>query len=189
MAVINGFNNDSEYERLLERRRRFEKYDDKPFGEKFPFKIERKPTDSDEFFKGLCQGAKAVYEMWRAGLFEDSSCPVTYFSKEDNWYAYGTRCLDDYEDDFEFFEEDAYEAGFDNGFKQGYQSASEDASADIYVDTEQICKIDQLQQEILELGRKLHPSDIDMLNSVLKRVIDLKYQVAKDAVDEYLGYR
>lgn len=57
------------------------------------------------------------------------------------------------------------------------------------MDTEKVCKIDQLQHEILELGKKLHPSDIDKLNAILKRVVDLKYEVAKDAVDEYLGYK
>ena len=64
-----------------------------------------------------------------------------------------------------------------------------DVEEDIYVDTDKICKLDQLHTEILELGRKLHPSDIDMLNAVLKRVVEMKYDVAKDAVDNYLGHK
>jgi flagellar biosynthesis/type III secretory pathway protein FliH len=127
-----------------------------------------------------------VYEMWKSGLFEDGSYAVTYFAKENVGPCFLDDCEDDY---FELFEDDVYEAGFDDGFRQGYQSACEEVKADIYVDTEKVCKIDQLQHEILELGNKLHPSDIDKLNAVLKRVVDLKYEVAKAAVDEYLGYK
>ena len=187
MVKFNSFGNDSDFSKYLEQRRRFEKFDNKPFGDRFPFIIERKPTDSDDYFDGICQGAKVVYEMLKSGIFEDGSIPVTYFSKEDNrglLNAWGTE-----DDDLEYFEEDAYEEGFDAGFKQGYQSARADVEEDIYVDTEKICKIDQLHNELLELGRKLNPVDIDTLNAVLKRVVDLKYDVAKDAVDEYLGYK
>ena len=31
------------------------------FGDDFPFAIDRKATDSDEYYKCLCQGAKLVY--------------------------------------------------------------------------------------------------------------------------------
>ncbi|MBR5156374.1 MAG: hypothetical protein IKW59_01240 [Clostridia bacterium] len=173
-----------DFSKYLEKRRRFEKFDNKPFGDRFPFEIERKPTDSDDYFAGICQGAKIFYEMWKSDIFEDSSIPVTYFSKESNR---GLCCDWDAEDDD--FEDDAYEEGFDAGFKQGYQSACADVEEDIYVDTEKICKLDQLHNEILELGRKLHPADINTLNAVLKRIVELKYDVAKDAVDEYLGYK
>lgn len=263
------------YREQLEKARRYEKFDGSPFGERFPFDIERKETDSDEFYKGICEGAKAVYDMWQKDLFEDGSIPVTYFSTkhisedrptyedvsfcdegykmghingvnaaldlydpcgewfEQDCYASGYirgftegfeerfkkllreevlapedhKCIyapngicgepiccgncpthPDFIDD-EWFEDDAYEQGFDAGFKQGYQSARADVEEDIYVDTDKVCKIDQLHNEILELGKKLHPTDVSMLNSVLQRVLDLKYDVAKDAVDEYLGYK
>lgn len=183
------FSNNGWYSKYLERRRRFEKFDDKPFGDDFPFSIERKATDSDEYYRGICQGAKVVYEMLNAGIFEDGSIPVTYFSKESNrgvgcdWHLENN--ADEEDDDFE---DEIYEAGFDTGFKQGYQIAHEEMCEEIYVDTEKVCKLDQLHNEILELGKRLHPSDIDKLNAVLKRVVDLKYDVAKDAVDDYLGY-
>lgn len=184
MDNVNSFGNDNGG--FLGKRRRFEKYDNKPFGEDFPFMIERKPTDSDDYFEGICQGAKVVYEMLKSGVFEDGSIPVTYFSKESNR---GLCCDGDAEDeDIEYFEEDAYEEGFDAGFKQGYQSACEDTKSDIFIDTEKICKLDQLHNEILELGRRLHPAHIDMLNAIVKRVTDLKYDVAKEAVDDFLGY-
>ena len=187
MGKLNDFgcNDRSWYSRCLETRRRFEKFDNKPFGDRFPFKIERKPTDSDDYFDGICQGAKVVYEMLQSGIFEDGSIPVTYFSKENN-----RGLLSDWgTEDLEYFEEDAYEEGFNAGFEHGYQIAHDEMCEDIYVDTEKVCKLDQLHNEILELGRKLHPSDIDKLNTVLKRVVDLKYDVAKDAIDNYLGYK
>ena len=266
------------YREQLEKARRYEKFDSSPFGEKFPFTIERKKTDSDDFYKGLCEGAKAVYDMWKKDLFEDSSFPVTYFSTKhisedrptyedvsfcDKGYKLGhingvntafdiydpcgewfdedcfangyirgftdgfeekiknlidekrldpqdhkcpyssngicgevvcnEKCpthpdfIDDEYDDC--FEDDLYDEGFDDGFRIGYQSASDETSSEIYVDANKICKIDQLHNEILELGRKLSPTDISKLNGVLQRVLDLKYDVAKDAVDEYLGYK
>lgn len=157
--------------------------------EKFPFSIERKPTDSDDFYRGICQGAKVVYEMLKSGIFEDSSIPVTYFSKESNRGMCCDWCMEDNTDEEnEDFEDDAYEAGFDDGFRHGYQSACDDTKSDIFIDTEKICKLDQLHNEILELGRRLHPAHIDMLNTIVKRVTDLKYEVAKEAVDDFLGY-
>lgn len=180
MANVNSLGNGRGF---LEKRRRFEKYDDKPFGEDFPFRIERKPTDSDDYFNGICQGAKVVYEMLKSGIFEDASIPVTYFSKEGNR---GLCC--DWDEEDEDFEDDAYEAGFDDGFRQGYQSACEDTKSDVFVDTEKICQLDQLHNEILELGRRIHPAHIDMLNSIVKRVTEMKYDVAKEAVDDFLGY-
>ena len=186
MGKFNNFGcNDRDwFSRYIENRRRFEKYDDKPFGDNFPFSIERKATDSEEYYKGLCQGAKIVYEMWNVGIFEDDAFPVTYFSHDTN------RSIE-YEDDedFSFLEEDGYAKGFDAGFEQGYQSACADAKTDIYIDTEKVCKLDQLHNELLELGRRLQPTDIDKLNAVLKRVVELKYDVVKDAVDNYLGYK
>lgn len=189
MDNLNCFGNKGWYSSNLGNKRRFEKFDNEPFGEDFPFKIEKKSIDSDDYYRGICQGAKVVYEMWNAGIFEVGSMPVTYFSKENNGCMRGACCLDDYEDDCELFEEDVYEAGFEDGFRKGIRVAQEEMCEEIYIDTEKVCKLDQLHNEILELGRKLHPSDIDMLNSVLKRVVDLKYDVAKDAVDDYLGYK
>lgn len=185
MDILNCFGNKGWHSSNLGNRRCFEKFDSKPFGEDFPFKIERKSTDSDGYYMGICQGAKVVYEMWNTGIFEDGYMPVTYFSKENNGCMRGACCLDDYED----FEEDVYEAGFDDGFRKGIQVAQDEMREEIYVDAEKICKLDQLHNEILELGRKLKPTDIDMLNTILKRVVDLKYDVAKEAVDDYLGYK
>jgi len=185
MNNLTGFGNNGWYSNNLGNIRRFVKSDDKPFGDDFPFKIERKPTDNDEFYKGLCQGAKAVYEMLNIGIFEDSTRPVTFFLNEKNGCVCGEHCLDDYED----YEDEVYEAGFEDGFRKGIQVAQDEMREEIYIDSEKICKLDQLHNEILELGRKLHPSDIDMLNSVLNRIVELKYNVAKDAVDDYLGYK
>lgn len=184
MVKFNSFGNDSDFSKYLEQRRRFEKFDNKPFGDRFPFEIERKPTDSDDYYAGICQGAKVFYEMWKSDIFEDGSIPVTYFSKE-----YNRGLLSDWGSEDDDFEEDAYEEGFDAGFKQGYQSARADLEEDIYIDTDKICKLDQVHNELLEIGRSLSPWDIDKLNTVLKRVIELKYDVAKEAVDEYLGYK
>ena len=187
----NCFGNDSRCSNNLECLRRYVKSDDRPFGDDFPFSIERKPTDSNDYYRGLYQGSKAVYEMLKIGIFEDGSKPVTYFSNENSGCVRGNWCLENYEDDeeFELFEEDVYEAGFDDGFRRGIQVVQEEMGEEIYIDTEKICKLDQLHNELLELGRKLHPSDIDLLNAVLKRVVEMKYDVAKDAVDDYLGYR
>lgn len=182
-----GCNDRSWYSRYLETRRRFEKFDNKPFEKEFPFSIERKATDSNDYYKGLCQGAKIVYEMWNVGIFEDGSIPVTYFSKENNRGVCCDWCMEDNTD--EDCEDEMFQAGFDAGFEHGYQIAHDEMCEDIYIDTEKVCKLDQLHNEILELGRRLHPSDIDKLNAVLKRVVDLKYDVAKDAVDNYLGYK
>lgn len=185
MNNLNGFGNTGWYANNCGNIRCYVKSDDKPFGDNFPFSIERKPTDSNEYYSGLCQGAKAVYEMLNIGIFEDSTRPVTYFSNENDACVRGACSLDDYED----YEDDIYETGFDDGFRKGIQVAQDEMREEIYVDAEKVCKLDQLHNELLELGRKLHPSDIDMLNAVLKRVVDLKYDVAKDAVDDYLGYR
>lgn len=168
----------------MDKLNRFDRFEDK-----FPFVIARKATDSNEYYNGLCQGASMVYEMVKAGMFEEGAFPLTYFSRETNRSVTYERYMDSCEEDDEFYEDEVYESGFDDGFRHGYQSACEEVKADIYVDTEKVCKIDQLQHEILELGKKLHPSDIDKLNAILKRVVDLKYEVAKDAVDEYLGYK
>ena len=161
------------------------------FENKFPFAISRKATDSNEFYNGLCQGANLAYEMLKVGMFEDGAFPLTYFSHETNRSVTYKKYFDSCEEDDTEDEciDEVYEEGFDDGFRHGYQSAQEEVKADIFVDTDKICKIDQLQHEILELGNKLHPSDIDKLNAILKRVVDLKYEVAKDAVDEYLGYK
>jgi len=188
MAQFNSFGNDNRgFSRYLDKRRRFEKYDDKPFGDNFPFFIEKKENDSDEFYRGICEGAKAVYGMWRSGIFEGGSIPVTYFSLDmDRSISYKKYMSDDIDEDFV---DEIYEDGYECGFKQGYKSACEETETDIYIDSDKICKIDQLHNELLELGRSLHPWDIDKLNSVLKRVVELKYDVVKEAVDEYLGYK
>lgn len=191
MDNLNCFGNNGWHSSNLGNKRRFEKFDSKPFGEEFPFKIEKKSTDSDDYYRGICQGAKVIYEMLNTGIFEDGSKPVTYFSNENSGCVRGNWHLENYENDeeFELFEEDVYEAGFDDGFRRGIQVAQEEMCEEIYIDTEKICKLDQLHNELLELGRKLHPCDIDMLNAVLKRVVEMKYDVAKDAVDDYLGYK
>ena len=185
MNNLNGFGNNELFANNCGNIRRYVKSDDRPFGDEFPFEVERKPTDSTDYYSGLCQGAKAVYEMLKIGLFEDSTKPVTYFSNENNGCVHGACSLDDYKD----LENELYEAGFDDGFRKGIQVAQDEMHEEIYVDAEKVCKLDQLHNELLELGRKLHPSDIDMLNSVLNRVVDLKYGVAKDAIDDYLGYK
>ena len=161
------------------------------FGDDFPFAIDRKATDSDEYYKGLCQGAKVIYEMLKAGMFEDGALPLTYFSHESNRSVRYEKFLGNCEEDDERdeFIDKVYQEGFDDGVHRGIQMAQEEMGEEIYIDAEKVCKLDQLHNEILELGRRLHPSDIDILNSVLKRVVELKYDMAKDAIDEYLGYK
>ena len=158
------------------------------FGDDFPFAIDRKSADSEEFYRGICQGAKLVYEMLKVGIFEEGALPLTYFSHESNRSVRYEKYLGDCEEDDES-DDKVYQEGFDDGFHRGIQMAQEEMCEEIYIDTEKVCKLDQLHNEILELGRTLRPWDIDKLNAVLKRVVDLKYDVAKDAIDEYLGYK
>ena len=146
---------------------------------------------SPDYQRGHMAGFNMGYNRAKENLFDElaEAEEDIYSEGYDDGYAVAMQNMGIDEDEDLGEPCECYEEGFDRGFRLGYQSAMEEAEPAIYIDTAKICKLDQLHHELIDLGKRLHPTDIDKLNAVLRRVLNLKYDVAKEAVDEYLGYR
>lgn len=140
---------------------------------KFPYDIERLPSDSNDFYKGYCEGMQKLYELVKRGDFAEEG--LIY----DDFEEYCDDCEDDTCID------NAFDAGYEVGFKKGIKIAHEEMQEDIYISGYKISKIDDIKHKVIALNS----DNVDKVNEILAALSDLIKDEAMQAVDDYLGYR
>lgn len=141
---------------------------------KFPFDIERLPSDSDDYYNGYCTGMEKLFELVKSGDLADMGVTYNENFEEDCCECEDCPCFDD-----------AFNSGYDIGFKKGIQIAHEELEDDIYINGFKIDKIDDIRHKVMELGS----DNSEKINEILSDLTGLMKDIAWDAVEEYLGYR
>ena len=146
----------------------------KDYDGKFPFDIERLPTDTDEFYRGYCEGMQKLYELAIRGDLAEEGIIYDNNFEEDCCECEDCTCFDN-----------AFDAGYEVGFKKGIRIAHEELEDDIYINGFKIDKIDDIRHKVMALDS----DNSDKINEILSDLTNLMKEIAWDAVEEYLGYR
>lgn len=138
---------------------------------KFPYDIERLPSDSNDFYKGYCEGMEELFKLVKRGDFAEEGLIYDEFEED----------CDECEECFD----NIFNEGYDIGFKKGIQIAHEEIEEDIYISGYKIGKIDDIKHKVIALNS----DNSDKVNEILADLTNLIKDEAMQAVEDYLGYR
>ena len=147
---------------------------EKDCSDKFPFDIERFPNESDEHYKGYCDGMESMFDLARRGDLADKGIIYNEDFKDECGECEDCPCFND---------------GFDMGFKHGQKVAREELEDDIYINGYKIDRIDDLRQKVITLGHHIPFEHREAIDEILEDLTSLIKDEAMEAVNDYLGYR